>query len=171
MIKNIWKDPVWSKVISVGIIGLISLAYARFISVTEHLTFQQALNKIIEIRISVIYIICGIISYWVLAWVIRNLLKKDNELYNKKQRELRKFNKHHEPKSGLLARWQVLFDYDTPFISDLSVFCTKHDGPPVRFMDNKCPFLDCPNSMQIINKEAIKNLIESDLIHKWDNLK
>ncbi len=40
MVKKIWTDPVGSKVISVGIIGLLTLGYTKFVSVTIKVTYR-----------------------------------------------------------------------------------------------------------------------------------
>ena len=65
----------------------------------------------------------------------------------------------------------MYFDYETPFISDLTPFCTKHPGPPLRFLQNRCPIDGCENSRNLFNYHATKNIIESDLIDRWEKLK
>lgn len=47
MIKKIWTDQVWSKVIAVGIVALITLGYTKFLSLSEELTFKKAFDKIL----------------------------------------------------------------------------------------------------------------------------
>lgn len=42
MFDKIWKDSVWSKVIAVGIIGLITTLYLRIESYSEEITFKEA---------------------------------------------------------------------------------------------------------------------------------
>lgn len=171
MIKKIWTDPVWSKVISVGIVALITLGYTKFLSASEGVTFKEAFDKIIEVKIRAIYVIIGILIYWIVSWLFKKIFSKSNSSYTKQQRKLREHNKYEDPKAGLLYKWNVYFDYQTPFIEGLTVFCTKHGQTPIRFMGDRCPFAGCENSRQQINTYALKNLIESDLIDRWEKLK
>ncbi len=171
MIKKIWTDPVWSKVISVGIIGLLTLGYTKFLSVTENVTFKEAFEKILEIKIEVVYVFLAPVTYWILKYFYRKIFKKEKAYYSIKQQKLRSFNKTIDPSTGILFRWGVYFDYDTPFISDLTAFCTKHGETPIRFISNRCPFNDCTNSHNRIDEYAVKNFIESDLIDRWEKIK
>ena len=171
MIKKIWTDPVWSKVISVGIIGLLTLSYTKFISVTEKLTYKEAFNKILEIKVEVVYVGLVVLIYWLIKSFSKKIFKKEKSFYSSKQQNLRSHNKLTDPHTGILFRWGVYFDYNTPFIADLTAFCTKHGPTPIRFIHNRCPYKDCTNSHKAIDDYAVKNFIESDLINKWENLK
>ncbi len=101
----------------------------------------------------------------------RRFIKKKEQYYSKKQQLLRQFNKTEITESGILLRWNVYFDYETPFIADLTAFCTRHDGPPLRFIHNHCPVSGCENSRNTLNEYALKNAIESDLIDRWEKIK
>jgi hypothetical protein len=171
MIKKIWTDPVWSKVISVGIIGLLTLGYTKFLIVTEKVTFKEAFEKTLEIKIELVYIFLALVAYWILKYFHRKIFKKEKSSYSVKQQKLRLFNNNTDHNIGILFRWGVHFDYDTPFISDLTAFCTKHGETPIRFISNRCPFNDCTNSHNRIDEYAIKNFIESDLIERWEKIK
>lgn len=171
MLKKIWIDPVWSKVISVGIIGLLTLGYTKFLSVTEKVSFREAFNKILEIKIEFIYVFLALVAYWVLKFTYRKIFKKGKAFYSSKQQKLRLFNKTTDPNTGILFKWGVFFDYDTPFISDLTAFCIKHGDTPIRFMGESCSIQGCENSRQRIDKYAVKNLIESELIDRWEKIK
>ena len=171
MIKKIWSDPVWSKVISVGIIGLLTLGYTNFLSVTENVTLKEAFNKILEIKIEVIYVFLTLVTYWILKLTYRKIFKKGKSYYSSKQQKLRSYNKTTDPKTGILFKWVVFFDYNVPFISDLTAFCTKHGDTPIRFIGDCCPVQGCENSRQIIDTHVVKNLIESDLIYRWEKIK
>jgi hypothetical protein len=170
MVKKIWADPVWSKVISVGIIGLISVAYTKFISVTENISYNEAVKKIIEIKISVFYVLIAILIYLILNWLVKKLLKKEKGIYTLKQEQLRIYNKTTDVKTGILFKWCVSFDNETPFITELTPFCTKHGETPIRFLGECCPMEGCKNSRGI-DKYVVKNLIESDLIDRWEKIK
>lgn len=171
MIKKIWTDPVWSKVISVGILAVITFSYTKFLSVSENVTIKEAFHKILEIKVSVLIVVVAIIIYWITFWTYKKIFPKNSNIYTKKQQELRKHDKSIDSEAGLIFKWTVFFDYQTPFIADLTIFCTKHGQPPIRFTGERCSLRGCENSRQPINKYALKNLIESDLIDKWDKLK
>ena len=171
MIKKIWADPVWSKVIAVGIVALLTLGYTKFLSVSEELTFKEAFDKILEIKIAIFYVLVAIIVYWIGSLILKRIFRKNSGFYTKQQQKLREFNKMEVTATVLLFKWDVFFDYQTPFIADLTVFCTKHGQPPIRFMGDRCSIQGCENSRQQINKYALKNLIESDLIDRCEKLK
>jgi hypothetical protein len=166
MIKKIWKDPVMSKVIAAIIFAIISLLYAKIKSTILNISFKEALNQLLDLKISIVYVIGIIIAYLILY----QLFKKRG-LYSRKQERFRRFNNSQDPELGLQFRWTVYFNGDIPFIGDLSVFCTKHGNTPIRFIDFRCPISNCTNSSKQIDKFTLKNLIESDLIAKWDKLK
>jgi hypothetical protein len=172
MIKKIWADTVLSKVIAVGIVALITLGYTKFLSVSENVTFNEASDKILEIKVAVFYVLVAVLIYWIASWAFKKkMFRKNSSIYTKQQHKLRELNKTADTEAGLLFKWNVFFDYQTPFIADLTVFCTKHGQPPIRFMGDRCSIQGCENSHQQINMYALKNFIESDLIDKWEKLK
>lgn len=115
----------------------------------------------------VVFLILSIIIYLIL----RKFFKNDS-IYSKKQNKLRKYNSNKDPQNDILFRWGVYFDYSgNPFISDLEAFCDKHQGPPIRFINNCYPDSNCPNSRQSINLHGVQNYIESDLIDRWNKMK
>jgi hypothetical protein len=125
-----------------------------------------ALKQLLDIKISVVYAVCLFIAYLILRQIF-----KRRGYYSRKQEQLRQFNKSQDTATGIQFRWTVYFDGDTPFIDDLSMFCTKHGDTPVRFMENRCPIRDCSNSFRPIDERVLKNIIESDLISRWDKIK
>lgn len=171
MIKKIWDDPVLSKVIAVGIVGLISLIYARSISATEGLTFKEAYDRVLDIKVGIIYVLGCFVLYWILSWIYKKLFKKTDDYYNSKQKKLRKFDNTLDQNRGILHRWRVYFNNDTPFIADLTAFCTKHGPTPIRFINYRCPMQGCENEKYTIDNYVVKNFIESDLIERWEQIK
>jgi hypothetical protein len=171
MIKKIWTDPVWSKVIAVGIVALITLGYTKFLSISEEVSFKEAFDRILEIKISVFFVLVAITIYSIASLALKRNFRKNNSIYTRQQQKLREFNKSADTKAGLLFKWDVFFDYQTPFIADLTVFCTKHGQAPIRFMGDSCSVQGCENSRHRIDKYALKNLIESELIDRWEKIK
>lgn len=148
LFDKIWGNSIdWEKVKSVKI--------------GEFLTAQVSVYQIL------IFLVFGTVIFL----LGRKFLGKKGQFYLKKQRKLRSFNKTEIPEQGILLRWGVFFNYDTPFIADLTAFCTRHDGPSMRFINNRCPVQGCENSRSSFNEYAMKNAIESDLIDKWEKIK
>lgn len=170
MLKKIWKDPVGSKVISVGLIGLITLGYTTFLRVTKELTYIEALKKTSEIKVPLIYILLAIVAYWLIKYIYMKTFKTKKSYYSPKQQKLRKFNKFENSEAGVLHRWEVYFNNETPFIYNLTAYCTKHGDTPIRFINNRCSFNDCANYRIRIEKHKIKNYLESELIQQWEDL-
>jgi hypothetical protein len=133
----------------------------------RELKIGNLLSKQFSLLNIIIFLGLSILIYFIL----KRFIKKDT-IYNKKQRQLRKFDKMEENQNGLLFRWGVYFDFSSkPFISDLETFCTKHGTPPIRFVGNRCPIPNCTNNRQAITSQYMQNYIESDLIDKWEKIK
>lgn len=165
MFKKIWNDPVGSKVIAVGIIGVLSILFAYIQSLVQEITFQESITKLYNLKIRVVYVILGGVLF-----LIGRHLFKGKGYYNKKQERLRKFNKMTVEQNDILLRWGVYFSFEgTPFIDDLTAFCTKHQ-PPMRFVNGTCPVRDCENSKQQMNGHMLKNHVESMLIDEWEKI-
>ena len=139
MIKKIWTDPVWSKVISVAIIALGTTVYSAFESATKGINFWITFKGIIFYGVPLIYILIVLIAYW----IVRRVLKNVRDGYTKKEKALRSFNFINNPKEGYLYKWQVYFEFDKPFVGDLEFFCTRHGKVPIRLIDNMCSDYDC----------------------------
>lgn len=170
MINKIWKDPVWSKVISVGIIGLIGLCYAKFLSITENLTLNEAFNKIIGLNVKIIYVLVILVLYWLVNFIIK-LFRKEKSYYNKKQSKLIKFNNHIDEQQNIIFRWNVYFQINgNPSIADLEIFCTNHGEVPLKFLSNNCPNKNCSNSHLNIDKYYFTNYFESAVKHEWSKI-
>jgi len=167
MFRKIWTDPVWSKVISVAIIGLATYAYAFVKSKTENISVGEVYENFLQLKVKVVYVIVGVILFQIFNRLTK---KKSTSYYSSKQRKLREFNKTTDVDTGIMFRWAVYFDFDKPFISDLEAFCTKHEGSPIRFVGNSCPINNCENHRHSIDFHFVKNHIESALIDNWDKL-
>ena len=63
MFKKIWSDPVWSKVISVGIIGVISLIYAFIKSKSDNITISEVYEGMLQLKIKVIYVLAALLLF------------------------------------------------------------------------------------------------------------
>ena len=129
-----------------------------------------------EIKIKVLFLLLIVSIAIILYLILKNYFVKDS-YYNRKQRKLRKFNQQSDIDNGLLFKWNVYFDDSgEPFISDLSIFCTKHNDPPLKLLHNDwgslfCSYKDCKTIIESNRIPLIKNTIESHLIDQWSKIK
>lgn len=89
-INQIWKDPVWSKVISAGIIGLIILVYNYIYSLITNTDFKTNFKAFWSLKISlwvVAVIIMILVSLFTLIKLI-NRNRKNKFTYDEKTLEL-----------------------------------------------------------------------------------
>jgi hypothetical protein len=128
------------------------------------------IGEFLTAQVSIYQILIFLIFATAIFLLGRKFIGNKSQYYSKKQRKLRSLNKTEIPEEGILLRWKVFFDYDTPFIADLTAFCTRHDGPPMRFIHKRCPVQGCDNSRSPFNEFDMKNAIESDLIDKWEKI-
>ena len=71
---------------------------------------------------------------------------------------------------GILYKFTIEFEGDTPTVENLQIFCTKHDDkPPIRFIDFKCPLPPCENSKHALDEIKVLNLLESGIIGYWED--
>jgi hypothetical protein len=133
----------------------------------KSIKISEFLTKEIEFYQIIIFVILALIIYLIGKKFVGNK-RKD---YSKKQIKLMTFNNYIIEEPNILMRWKVSFLNDTPFITNLTAFCQKHEGAPIRFIHNYCPVQDCENKRIVFNELVIKNEIESDLIDRWEKMK
>ena len=89
-IKQIWKDPVWSKVISAGIIGLVILIYNYIYSLVTNTNFKTNITAFWNSKIS-LWVVAVIIIVLVTIFTLiklSNRKAKDTFAYDEKTLEL-----------------------------------------------------------------------------------
>ena len=132
----------------------------REVGVGRILTRQFTLLEIL------IFIALLVIFYSVGALFYKRVRTRDL----RKQRTLMKYKRFDMLQKGIMFRWRVSFNIDNePYIEDLQAFCTKHK-PPVRLLDNVCPEKDCENHQLEMDIAKTRNVIESNLINRWEHL-
>lgn len=173
--KKIWTDPVWSKVISVGIIGIFSyigfLFGKYFLSESQKIFLIESFEEVLKLKISVIYVIAIFIANWIFFWLFKKHFKRGKPLYNSKQLKFMEYNSLTQPELGLLFKWVVYFDNETPSVANLTGYCTKHGETPLRLIESRCTMPDCATARRPIDYNVVKNILESEMIHKWEKLK
>ncbi|WP_291285386.1 hypothetical protein [Flavobacterium sp.] len=89
-IKQIWKDPVWSKVISAGIIGFVILIYNSIYSLVTNTNLKTNIIAFWNSKI-ILWVVAVIIIVLVVIYTLRKLFnrkEKDDFVYDEKTLEL-----------------------------------------------------------------------------------
>jgi len=90
-IKKIWKDPVGSKLISAGIIGLLSIIYLTLKSLYNDQSFIDNLKGLINYQVSIlnlIFVFSGILIVWIIWIVIKKNRKPKSAEYTESHKVL-----------------------------------------------------------------------------------
>ena len=81
--------------------------------------------------------------------------------------------KFEDPLKPIIYRFNAYIDNYTnfPFISELRVYCTAHDGRE-RLMDSDdgCPDKNCINHKKKYSEKLLINDIETGLLKIWENM-
>jgi hypothetical protein len=89
-IKQTWKDPVWSKVISAGIIGLVILIYNFIFSLITNTDFKTNITAFWNLKIS-LWVVAVIIIVLLTIFTLKKLFnrkRKNDFAYDEKTLEL-----------------------------------------------------------------------------------
>ena len=170
MFKKIWTDPVWSKVISAGIIAAFVFLYALIRSLIDGLSFNLLFQETLNIKIPLVYVVGSFIIYLMALGVIAKVKGSLRKTKVTPEDILKKNNKWHDINHGILFKWRVFITFKgEPAVADLTPFCTKHE-PPIRYTGNSCPVPSCENHSQYIDIRLVQNFLESKLINQFDKL-
>lgn len=171
MLKKIWSDSVWSKVIASAIIGIAIIIYSKIESITNNISFSESFGKIVDIKVSIVYVIGFLLTFLIINSVVKKLYPKNKSHYNKKQLKLKEFNRIRDDEQGLLYKWRVYFKSNgEPAIIDATGFCTKHSDAPIKLINGNCPMRDCENSRIHLDEYRTENHIESLVLNEWDKI-
>jgi hypothetical protein len=163
MFKKIWKDPVWSKVIAGIILAIGSLLVVWIKSLIDKTSFQTALKGLFEAKIKIVFVL----AIFILYFIAREIYRKYNLPWKRKR--FAKIHKSFNKETGNQYHWDTCFINGLPAVLNLKVSCTKHGAIPIQFIYGRCPKEGCENSVEPIDEARIINLIESYLIHAWEN--
>ena len=117
----------------------------------------------------------SVIVFLLLLIIVIPLSKKifKTNIAKNKEQELKKINHFEDKEEGLRVTWDVgigsIYD-NNPFAYNIQLFCTKHGVVPIRMMRGHCTDPQCSNANMHYNEYAIKNHIESVLLHARDSL-
>jgi len=155
----IWKDSVWSKIISVVVIGIFTLVK----SYLDGITLLDSLIAILTFNIKLYYILIFIF----IIVVIRSIVMH----FDGKKKLMRKFNSKVLPTRKIKMKWKIIFDEDdNPLVDNLILFCINHPIP-LKLLDNSCTIPSCSNHTLGANYDKFQNTLESEVIDRWEQIK
>jgi hypothetical protein len=166
----IWKDPVGSKVISAGIIGLLIYLYALTLKLLSGISISNTISKIAFYEIKLWIILVAVFSLFLITVFIQKIKAKKPTEHERKIEKIKKFTETKDDIRNILFRWKVGFYQGMPCIYNLNPFCKNHGNIPIKYIGTQCPHITCTNSRNPLDLEKTKNHIESILIQYWNDI-
>lgn len=79
--ERTWNDPVWSKVISAGIIAVLTILYSIGLSIFKEISFKEAILNILNFQIKIyVYFIISISAILIYYLIYRIRKYKNNKI-------------------------------------------------------------------------------------------
>lgn len=170
-LKNIWHDPVWSKVIATAIISILTFVVTvGWNWLGDGKSILESLKLVFEYKVN-LWLFFAVL---ILILIVRGLLLRNKQ------------NKGVAPKTPFVSgftegiyqgqrwkwHWQWSVTYKFYYIADLNVICPVcHEGLlTITYMDYKCGKCgaDIPYRMINANAEAAKKQILQDAREQYD---
>jgi hypothetical protein len=174
MLKKVWSDPVWSKVISAVILAVGGFIITVIYSATTKLPLEQSIKYLWQYKIELGTTIVGIILILLVLAIIQKIAEKSPTKSEKMASKFhQKYKKFDEPTLPITYRFNAYISTLTnfPFISELRVYCTNHNGRESLMTSyNGCPDQNCTNHRQTFSESLLKSQIETDLLKEWENM-
>lgn len=177
MFQKIWTSPVWSKVISAGIIALIGFISVVIYYSTTDMSPTKAIIYIWNYKITLGYAFITLISIFLIQILLQNIFSKKERKLTKAEKKSKEFcdqwYKINDDENNVAYRFRTYISSYTkqPFISDLTAFCTKHNGQELKMKwFGGCLDANCANHNISSKERDVKDLIESQIIVEWEKL-
>ena len=122
------------------------------------------LEFIIFIVVLVVFLLLGYLVICLYKYIRKNIKK------NSPEEKLKKYNKVIDKENNFKITWDVYFDNNEPFASNIKLFCLNHAVPLLMSMTGCCD-PDCPNAQSMISEHDLKRSIDSMLLAKYEFLK
>jgi len=170
-LKDIWHDPVWSKVIATAIItasGFVGSLLWSWLSKGKSL--EETLNLVFGLQIN-IWLALAIVMF---ALIVRGVIQRRKHKQDRIPLPpfVKDFTKGLYQGQRWEWRWQWSKTYKFYYIADLSIVCPVcHDGLlTITYMDYKCGKCgaDIPYNMLNANAEAVEKQILEDARRQYN---
>lgn len=172
--KKIWGDPVWSKVISTGIVAGITFLsvfiYSLFTKENFNVVFKKIMNYSIPVYIVLIIIFGILIAYYIISLIFNKRPSSQDREYAKKINAFIGNNyKFTFTNLNVLCRYSIGVSSYTgrPFVHHLKLYCNNHN-PPLEIFAGKCNVSGCSNSNINISEFDAQRHLESEAANQWD---
>jgi hypothetical protein len=159
---KVWKDPVWSKVISAGIIGGSILIWSS----VDNVSFMDKIRELYNLKVKLVYVLLVLLILGVIRYLIKIL---NRNVLNKKQLELQQFNKLSFNHDTILAKWETSFQDNQPIVKNVVLYCNKHT-PPIKLHRGECTVMNCPNKDMDFETALYRKIVESHVEDEWEKL-
>lgn len=173
MIKNLWKDSVWSKVISAIIITIGAFLISLIYSLVTDLSVKESFLYIWNIKTLLGPSILIVILLFLFSSIIRNLgrqqttkSERNEDIFHKK------YNKIIDSENKVTYRFNAYINsYNKfPFISELRVYCNNHQPESLMDKYQGCNRNGCIHYNKGYNESAIVKEIETYLLNEWEKI-
>ena len=175
MMKKVWTDPVWSKVIASTIITVGFFILSIIYSLLTDKTVEESLNYFWSYHVPLGPTILGVIVILLLIATVQRLIKKQPSRIERLEKRFQQENTEMVDGSvGVTCRYNAYISSYTnyPFISDLRLYCTGNNHPQQLMTQHSgCPIPSCRNNGQGYNEHNLKTTIETYLLQVWDRMK
>ncbi|MFR9546122.1 MAG: hypothetical protein SNJ29_11165 [Rikenellaceae bacterium] len=152
MIAKIWKDPVWSKVISTVILGSFAYLCNLWSNGWVLLALKTAWSWIVAFlffEIAIIWIICGFIGLILILFLYAKLTQKSPE-----SATIPFLSYTADVFGGYKYRWSYFKGYSGKYeIENLHLICSKCETP----MMNDWGGYSCPRCQNRVDEDRLKN--------------
>ena len=103
--------------------------------------------------------------------VLTRRISNPSSRLQRRRNKLKELNSNRDEEEGILFKWRIYFHYDgKPRVTDMTLYCTKHDPYPLKFAHDHCMVHNCKNNTRVLNIDAIEIGIQSMVDHKWDEI-
>lgn len=173
-LKDVWKDPVWSKVISVGIIGLIAFVWAWYEKKSPKEIYQLLLT-ILNFPIPLYFLLSIAGVFFLVRRSIKYFKKKSDPLYDEQVgnytfKELcQVLQKEKIEMQTILMEWNRQKPIDANLLSQFIAFApTLNQGVTFEFPHDDSGYtyaLFCPKMMTygLVDKLPAKHHSDIDM--------
>ena len=171
---KIWRDPVLSKVISVGVLGVIGTIYALLESAMNNSSFTESVIDVLTIQIKLWHILVGIIVF-VIFYSIRTLCRIKTTTNREGVLQYNFLDECETNLKGYIWRWtwSKIENTSKYKITDLHPLCPNCKGEltiPVVFSNYECGKCNYEVETQYVpSTSVVKKQIVSDLRNKYPN--
>jgi len=174
MFDNMWKDPVWSKVISAIIITVGGFIISLIYSLITDLTIKESILYIWNLKVTLGLTLIIIFLFILLISIIKTARsRKPTKIESLETQFHNKYNKIIDDKNNLTYRFNTYVSSidKFPFISELRVYCNNHDTEVLITEYQGCNRPGCNRFGKGYSKSLLKQEIETYLLGEWEKMK